>query len=50
MAKDVSYPAIILTYPFRSGVNKKVLGYPTPKDLREVVETNEMASKVILPA
>ena len=40
----------ILTSLSRLGVNKKVLGYPTPKDLREVTETAAMTSKVILPA
>ena len=38
--------AEVLTYISRLGVNKKVMGYPTPKDLRDVTETAEMTSKV----
>lgn len=38
--------SVLITLPFRSGVQKKVMGYPTPKDPQVRAETAEMTSKV----
>ena len=35
-----------ITYSSRPGVNKKVMGYPTPEDPQKVAETAAMTSKV----